>query len=171
MHKRRKMWPLVLFLLPVILIGETLAEKIHKWYALNELKIVRSLLGGPSWSWKDAPRPLLFNALSVVSTTRLSTLPFVDTCFEKKQKTRPFFQEKNFKMSVYAIVLVKRTRVVSQLMVPLYGSDDTLKPCVLLEGFSQVSRPDPSWLNTLCEFSLQYKKNKLRRGGGKTRKT
>ena len=57
-------------------------------------------------------------------------------------------------MSVYAIVLVKRTRVVSQLMVPLYGSEDTLRPCVLLEGFSQVSRPDPSWLNTLCELSL-----------------
>ena len=145
------------------LLRDLPVEKIHKGYALSELKIVRSLLGDPSRGSKDAPRSLLSNALSFVSFKQLpdSLRSHLWTlASRKKAKNTTFFSRKNFKMSVDAILLVKRTRVVSQLMVPLYGSEHTLRPCVLLEGFYQVSRQDPSFVNCLCCAS-KNKKNKI----------
>ena len=46
-----------------------------------------------------------------------------------------------------------------QECVPLYGLEDTLRYCVLLEGFFQVNRPDPSWLKTTLSV---YEKKRVR---------
>ena len=138
----------------VIMVTFRLLERKKSQRGIISIKRRRMFhqLESPSYSSKDAPRPPLSNALSFVLFEQLpdSLRSHLWTLSSKKKIRKILLFSWNFFFQ-NVITLVKRTRMVSQRMVPLYDSEDTLRPCVLWEGFSQVSGQGLSWLHTLCE--------------------